>query len=213
MPVKKATPAKKAPPAKPTAAKGKPPASKAASNGAVTGKVAGWDQFSKAGKKVWDKAKKAKAGSFEQPDVPDGTYVGKLVKATLKVFPAKDKKNAAAVFQRTYVITRGGGNDEVVGLQPKRDDWFNLPDNPSNDEADDTVKFQTNMEYFAKDIQGCGYNSNNLSLDDFPDLMKNMNDAAKSKENAEIKISIKNTTGSDGKNYMKVYANGYAEDE
>ena len=154
-----------------------------------------WNEESRKAQKTWKKAREAKAGNdFSNPEIADGNYVARVLKAKADFTKGDKKKGYASIpyVSLTLVVVEG----EYVGTKLNRMDRLG-----GNDE-DQAV---ANQERFAKTMDGIGYNCEELELKEVPDLVKSIND-----DKPFVHITVANNTGKDGKEYLNVYCNKVA---
>lgn len=198
-----------------TTAKKAPPAAKT-DNSMKKGQVSDWAAETKKAAKTWNKARNApKGGSFDNPEVADGSYPAQLEKAVCKIITPKDTKKPKQGLFELHFIMLDSANE---GKKLHRSDFFDLrsTDDMTEEEAEKALK---NMENFSRTIQGFNYETGGndpLGIEDFPSLANDMNglepDGKPKKDNPpkpKVKIGIKNWTSADNtKKGINIFVNG-----
>jgi len=152
-------------------------------------KATDWSKYEAKLGKSWNKARTAKAGEGmnDIPDIPAGPYVAQLDKATVG-----DSKNLPR-FQMTFIITEG----EHKGVKLRRTDFLTGKDKDGDDNS------VTRMEYLAKQVQGLGYETEDLQISELPRLAIDL-----SKEKPVVNINVaRGESDTTGKEWMSIYVN------
>lgn len=182
-----------------------PPAAKA-DNSMKKGQVSDWAAETKKAAKTWNKARNApKGGSFENPEVADGSYPAQLEKAVCKIITPKDTKKPKQGLFELHFIMLDSANE---GKKLHRSDFFDLrsTDDMTEEEAEKALK---NMENFSRTIQGFNYETGGdepLDMSDFPTLADTLN---AENPKPKVKVGIKNWTSADkSKKGINIFVNG-----
>lgn len=158
-----------------------------AKDNAVAQKAA-WAKAAGKAKSTWKSARKAKGGQgFEEPEIEDGTYRARLVKASFGV----SKKSHAPYTNLRFLIVEP--DSPFKGNKHGRLDM--LMD-------EDEERQQKNQENFSKTMHGLGYELEELDIEkDIPDLVEDLN-----KSRPYVELYIKNWQ-SDKNHGLNIYVN------
>lgn len=147
---------------------------------------------------AFKKGRTAKAGTFDVPEIDDGTYLAQVVKASVRV-----AKNQPA-FSIDLVVTKG----EFEGVKVQRFDVLGhgFQTGLGDDEKEEAEL--RNMESFCKNVQGCGIETEKLVLADLPELADSLTE-----DKPFIRIGIKNWSNDSGKRGLNVFLNQLVDEE
>ena len=152
-------------------------------------KKAAWTKASTDAKATWKSARKAKAGSFEEAEIEDGTYRAQLIDAKADV-----TKKGQPYTNLTFVVL----DDPYTGDKHRRADFLT---------DDDEQRQAQKLEGFSKTMSGLGYDVSELEMSEIPDLIE---DVKKDKPFVEIYVRAWQGERSHG---ISIYVNRLLTDE
>lgn len=136
------------------------------------------------------KARTAKAGSFDLPDIADGTYIAQLVSASVSA-----TQKGVPQFKCNLVVVKG----EAEGTKLTRTDWLR---------DEDEERELMNLENFSKNIQGFGIDTSALEESDLPELA-----ASLTADKPFVRIGVKNWQSQAGKPGLNIYINQLVDED
>lgn len=155
-----------------------------------------WATESKKVSKTWSKARGAKAGGgYSNPEIEDGNYVARVIKAKADFTKGTKTNPSMPYVSLTLVVVDG----DYAGTKLMRMDRLN---------DQDPERAAGAQERFAKTMDGIGYDCSELELSEVPKLIDSIN-----KDKPFCHITVKNSTGDSGKEYLNVYCNKEATKE
>lgn len=146
---------------------------------------------------AWKNSRKVKPATMELPDIPDGTFCGKLTNASYGF-------KRAPWFRIEFTLTAG----EYIGTKLTK--LYTLTDDVINKETG-----TTQMDLFSMDLQRLGIDVESLEFEDIQNTLASFLLDPKQHDYAESnwELAIRNKTDRNGQHRINVYVNSVVEDE